>query len=491
MIVTAAATSSCVPMSAGDPVTRREGLSRGTMPSMRSSCTPYIALLVLGACRSVDAPPPPPVVLAPPSASAPIDAAVASTTLDAGPAEPPDSPSTVAYVADGTLLVVGRRTLLARAANGTTLRRRLAGDATVQHAEGARGVVISGDDLVELVATPSLAVLYHGAGTPTPSTPTAIVVDDGHAVVMQQGDAIVRFAIPTERQGTPIAGVTTVASGARVDVAYQTDNDGFAGTLFDAKSGAFIGPGFADRGSASYVPLSGVANDAAFVVKGDRLARIDLMTAKVTRQTAIGCGKDHVAGNPTPSAAGDLVLVTCDNDGIVLDGMLKVLRRIPRIMPGCDNGYSLGGLVLADNHTLLLSGCGGQAKIDLATGRFTCGDGAGIVGAPYELFPTQTMGPGGPVAGARGPVAPPGRATLPRCTKDQTNTVGHTGRFRMSYGAELTIESDGAKPIVLDASAPWAIAPDEKSIAYVNGEIVVVRALPGGEPIAELRLAGQ
>jgi hypothetical protein len=465
------------------------------MPAMRSSCTVTIALLALGACRSADAPPPPlrPVVQALPSASVPVDAAVASATPDAGPAEPPDSPSTIAYVADGTLLVVGRRTLLARAANGTTQRRRIAEDASVQYAEGARGALIAGNEIVELLATPSLVVLHHGVGTPTTNTPTAIVIDDGATLVMQQGDALVRFAIPADRQGAQVTGVTTIANGARVDVAYQTDDDGFAGTLFDAKSGAFIGPGFADRGSASYIPLSGVSNDAAFVVNGDRLARVDVMTGKITRQTAIGCGKDHVAGNPTPSSTGDLVLVTCDGDGIVFDGTLRVVRRVARIMPGCDNGYFLGGLVLPDNHTMLLTGCGGQAKIDLATGRYTCGDGAGIVGAPYEMFGAGPlrMGPGGPVASARIPVAPPGRATLPHCSKEQTNMIGRSGRFRMTYGEHITIESDGAKPIVLDGSAAPAIAPDEKSFAYVKGDAVIVRALPGGEPIAELRLAAR
>jgi len=446
----------------------------------------FVVLAAIVACgRSVDAPVPQrPALVASASASAPVDAAIADAAPDVVDAGAPDEPSSIAFLIDGTLLVVGRRTLLARAPDGTTQQRRLAEDASVEWSDGARGAIITTKDFVELVATPSLATLHHG-GEPTTITRTALVVDEGHAVVLQHGGSLLRLVLPPERRGTRVTSVVEVAAGSRVNVSYETDDDGFAGTLFDATSGAIVGAGFADRANYAYVPLSGVSNDAAFVVKGDRLARVDLATAKVTRQIAVGCGKDRTLGNPTPNARGDLVLVTCMDEGVVLDGTLKVLRRIPKILPGCDNGLFLGGVVMPDERTLLLTGCGGQARIDLTTGRYTCGDGAGIVGGPYEVV--RAPGPAG--SAWRPPSAPSGRDKLPRCTKTEGATmVGRTGRYRMLYGEQVTLESDGAKPIVLDASTLPAIAPDEKSFAYVRDAIVVVRALPGGEPIAEVRL---
>lgn len=457
------------------------------MRSRRWHTVAWAALAAAVACgraRDVDTQPRP-ALHVPPPASASVDAAVASAP-DAGPVEP-DSPSSVAFLSDGTLVVVGRRTLLARAADGTTKRRRLDEASTVEYAPDARGVVIRTDAVVELVATPSLAPLYMGAGTPLVETPSALAVDEGRAVVLQQGEALMRLAVPSQHQGAQPVAVQLVARGARFNLSYASDDaNGFSGTLFDAKDGAVVGTGFSGSRMTAMVPLVAITSDAAFVVKGDRLSRVDLLTAKPTRQATIACGKDRVLGNPTPSPSGNLVLVTCSEEGIVLDGAsLQVLRRVPNILPGCDNGNYLGGAVAPDNRTLVLSGCGGQAKVDIVTGRYVCGDGAGIVGGPYEIVPIR--GPNGQFAPPR---APSGRDKLPRCTKEgQAMTIGASGRYRVVYGEHVTLESDGARPIVLEQSAIPTIAPDERLVAYARGDVVVVRALPAGDVVVELRLA--
>ncbi len=422
----------------------------------------------------------------PPTASAIADAAPdVLAVADAATPELPESPSAIVYTPDATLVVVGRRLMLARAPDGTTKRRRLAEDMMVDVSSDVRGVVVRTDDMAELLATPSLDSLYQGVATSLMSTPSVLVVDDGRAVVLQQGDALLRLAVPTEFHAARPVSLTSVARGSRVNLAFDTGSttDGFSGTLFNAKDGAVVGRGFAATMFQTSVALVGFANDVAFVIKGDRLSRVDLATAKVARQTQVACGKDRTLANPTPSPAGDLVLVTCDLDAIVFDGAtLQVLRRIPRIMPGCDNGYILGGAVLSDNRTLVLGGCGGEARIDLGSGKYTCGDGGGIVGAPYEMF-----GGGGP------PRPPTGRERLPRCTKEglMTGSFGRSGRFRIAYGEHVTIESAGARTIELepDGTAP-VIAPDERSFAYSRGDRVVIRGLPAGELIAELRLVG-
>jgi hypothetical protein len=239
------------------------------------------------------------------------------------------------------------------------------------------------------------------------------------------------------------------------------------------------------------------AGPSGFVVEGRRLERIDLRTAKVDRQTTIRCGKDLEVGNPTPSPSGGLVLVTCGDDGVVLDGMtLLERRRISRIIPGCDNGGTLGGVVLDDGHTMLLSGCGGEAKLDLATGRYVCGDNSGVLGAPYDIAPVFAVGPGGvptmttPVA----PSAPAGRERVPRCTPEseagQTTMLGPTSRYRLLHGEQrLTIKHVGGKTIELEEDASYpSVAPDDSVFAYPRGARVVVRSLPDGALRAEIGL---
>ena len=201
------------------------------------------------------------------------------------------------------------------------------------------------------------------------------------------------------------------------------------------------------------------------------------------KQSTVRCAKGETPLNPTPSPSGALLLVTCGGDAVVLDGVtLAEKRRIKNMMPGCDNGNDLGGVVLADGHTLRLEGCGGEARIDLDRGVYTCGDSAGIVGAPYMMV----AGPGGTMA----PQAPAARATLPPCTKDltrSTSSFGTSGRYRLVHGERLTIEHAlGVITLEDDGAAVPVIARDEASFAYLRGDKVVVRSLPAGKVLLEL-----
>src|SRR5688572_33399157 len=86
-------------------------------------------------------------------------------TPDASPPEPAETPSTVEFVADGTLIVAGRRTLVARAPDGTMKQIALEPNVVIGTSVGFAGVVIqrpNGD--VTLLATPSLTPLYTGKG---------------------------------------------------------------------------------------------------------------------------------------------------------------------------------------------------------------------------------------------------------------------------------------------------------------------------------------
>jgi hypothetical protein len=167
---------------------------------------------------------------------------------------------------------------------------------------------------------------------------------------------------------------------------------------------------------------------------------------------------------------------------VVLDAAtLAERRRIPRIIPGCDNGPILGGTILPDGHTLWLSGCGGEAKLDLASGRFKCSDSDGLLGAPYMPMPPM------PGAGSGAWQAPPDRRNVPACGASQTESTpfGRSGRYKLKYVEHVAIETPEGAIELGDGEIP-AVAPDEQSFAYQHDGHVIVRALPGGAQLADL-----
>jgi hypothetical protein len=176
--------------------------------------------------------------------------------------------------------------------------------------------------------------------------------------------------------------------------------------------------------------------------------------------------------------------VTCGEDGVVLDATtLATRRRLPSIMPGCDNGPFLGGEILKDGRTLRLDGCGGEAKLDLQTGNYACGDDPGLLGAPYD------MGVGLPGR----PRMPTGRERVPRCAKgdSQTTRLGSSDTYRLDQSDHYAVVFNGGALSLGDDAGYPVIAPDESEIAYTSGDRVVVRSLPGGKTVTELSLVAR
>lgn len=423
---------------------------------------------------------------------APGAASDAAAPVASGPRAAGGAPSSLEVLQDGTLVIANETQVATRAPSGAIARHALPRGATPRTSPELAGLVLDdGEGVVELLATPSLVSLYRGKGTAPFGAPSAIVTEDGSALLLQHEGRLLRVVLPKAGANPRVEAVVPVAGGARLNVSITTDAPASAttsdppvttGYLFDPSKGTLVGRGVPLAAIPIDGPRGAHTGDLGFVLAGSRVMRIDLRTANVLKQGTVRCAKGEGPYNPTPSPNGALLLVTCGGDAVVLDGATLVeRRRIKDVMPGCDNGNILGGEVLADGHTLRLEGCGGEARIDLDKGRYTCGDGAGIVGAPYS------MGLGGPGAV---PQAPAGRASLPPCTKDlsrSTSAFGTSGRYRLVHGEQLTIEhAGGVITLEDDSAAVPVIARDEASFAYLRGEKVVVRTLPAGKVLLEL-----
>jgi hypothetical protein len=425
------------------------------------------------------------VTIAPPdkaphvSQDGPVPGAAVEPSGGAG--EPPES---LTFLADGTLVVAGSRAVFARASDGTSARHAFAPGATVRVSSGLPGVAIESEGEVTLLATPSLAVLHHGKGKLPISGANVVVVEDGRAMLAQHGGALARFALTGLPADAAIETVLPVAGGARLNVTLSREGVGggpiHSAVLFDPVRGVAAGRGIPLAAMSFDAAHGAHAGDRGFAVQGKQVSRVDLKTGSVQRSARPRCARDAELGNPTPSPDGSLLLVTCDADGVVLDGTtLAERRRIPRIIPGCDNGLVLDGVILPDQKTLLLEGCGGEARLDLASGRFLCADSEGLLGAPYEMLP----------GGFMGPRIVAGREQVPRCTGGNAQmamSLGASGRYRLMHGEHLAVTHEGGQiDLEEDAGYP-VIGPGEELFAYARGPRVYLRALPGGEVRAEL-----
>jgi hypothetical protein len=454
------------------------------------------ALALLAACQAAPATP---VASKPPSVELP-SVRVATSPVEAGPPDSggPDGVMNAVYAADSTLVVICQRSLLARAADGTLVRKPIQQSAEVVVSSDIPGVLLAAPDDADsvLLATPTLEQLFAGHGDSNFAGGTLEpVIAASRELVVQGRDAhkgALHLAMPAE--ATSVSHVLMLAGGTRFNASYAFATDAgdedVAGALFDADSGARVGPGLPIT-TLGTLPRAAQAGLVGFAVDQHRVRRIALDTGKVVRQTTLRCPPDQMVGNPTASPDGKLLLVTCADDGVVLDGVtLAERRRIPRIIPGCDNGPLLGGTLLPDGHTLLLGGCGGGAKLDLASGRFKCADNEGLLGAPY--MPMMPMTTGAPGPGGFGPAfpawqAPPDRQHVPACGASQTESTpfGRSGRYRLNYVEHIVIDTPEGAIQLADGDVP-TVAPDEQSFSYQHDGHVIVRALPGGAQIADL-----
>jgi hypothetical protein len=450
---------------------------------MRHSLTFALSAIALASCHpSHDATPEPHGEIV--SIAPAIDAAarIEDASVDAARPVETDSPAVVGFISDGTLVVAGHKVMIARSRTGEIARYRLPEGGAVDLAPDLRGVVVVNETNATLLATPQLTVLYDGPGAALQGSANVVLVARDHALVFQKGDALGRLVLPGEAEAA--RSVRVVAHETRADVTFELEtNNGTkeSASLYDLATGARIGRGVPTNTSYATLPLGAMLDTVGFLVEGKTVSRIDLEKGVVVRRGPIACGADLPVANPTPSPNGDLLLVTCGNDAVILDATtLASRRRIPSVMPGCDNGPYLGGEILKDGRTLRLDGCGGEARLDLQTAKYACADDPGLLGAPYD------MGMGVP----HGPRVPTGREHVARCARGDspTSRLGTSEKYRLDQSDHYAVVFDGGSVALEENVGFPVLAPDESTIAYTADDKVVVRSLPDGKVVAELRL---
>jgi hypothetical protein len=210
----------------------------------------------------------------------------------------------------------------------------------------------------------------------------------------------------------------------------------------------------------------------------------DLATGSVLRRGRIGCPRNaqtiYGAGNVIVAPAGDKLVLTCEMDGLAFDA--KALRRtrvLPHLIPGCDNGPILPAHFSEDGSRLILEGCGGEARLDVATGKFQCGDADGLMGGDYEMLmpaPKRTR--------------PPQASGVPPCRASANPSVSYS-RLAAGYSREwgpdeqALVGPKGVR-IVLPGNAMPVVAPTGDRFAYPSDDKVIVRSLPSGATLQEL-----
>lgn len=403
---------------------------------------------------------------------------------DPGPA---DAPRTVAFIGDGTLVVAGDRSLLAWSPRGSTKKIALPeGQPTVVVSAAHAGVTVTLPNRVLLFQTPELTLAHEGEGTALSDVP-AVHLESERVVLVQAGPKIVRLDTRNTPQGSTVETVVPLLDGKRFSMTFvraaSDGSDQASALLYDAETASVMGAGLPFRLYPVSAPHAAARGKLGFSIEKAEVSRWDLEKGTILRHATVRCGGDRELGNPTPSPNGDLLVVTCGDDLIVLDGKtLKSRRRVARVVPGCDQGPLLGGRVLPDNKTLELEGCGGIAKLDLGTGKYACGDSAGVMGAPYLDGPPAPGSPAG---------LPPGRTRVPACSKsadEQAYRLTASGQYKLVYGERTKILHESSSfELEPDASTP-VVSPDESFVAYARTDHVVVRSLPDGKVKTLLRL---
>ncbi len=413
--------------------------------------------------------------------SVPVAAPAVTTGLDAY-----ETPGQIEFLADGTLIVIGTETLLARAPGGALHRAALPGaNVTLVASREFTGVAVMADDQAVLFVTPELSVAYDGPGAIAGDAPAVFVAKE-HALLVQLGTELVRLDTSSAGGDLPEK-LALVAGGTRLNVTFvgqtASGDERILAKLYDTANRNLLGEGLPLRQFVARAPIAEHAGNVGYSIAGRTVTRWNLTTGAADKRVNIRCPADRELGNPTTRAGSSLLVLTCENDGIVLDAKsLAERRRIPRLVPGCDQGPYLGGEFLEDGHTLMLEGCGGTAKLDLRSGKFACADDIGLLGAPYMDGPM--------LGGAIERRVPAGREKVKPCRSqmdvESFARFGHSQRYRYAYGEKIQIaHASGKIELEPDSQLP-VLSPDEMLFAYARGDRVVVRSLPEGTLVQEI-----
>lgn len=364
---------------------------------------------------------------------------------------------------------------------------------------------------IQLISPVDLATLYEGRGRVVDGVLAVPALKangeaprqdeplDDRAVLLEHRGRLVTLQLPRDHGPSEVTALRLQADDDLAVVSWQSDSQAFA-EAYVLSTGVRVGSAIAHdpvnpvailrahvqyyialmpaptastamRGSSAPPPPTPTMPPpaSAFADASDSPRRAlvvrDVRTGVVLQQRVIAC--KSMLANPTVAPDGSTVLVTCGADAIVLDGRsLAEKRRIKSVIPGCDNGMDLSGR-LVNATTLVVEGCGGVARLNVGTGRYVCGDNAGVMGGPYAPMDERKI------------TAP----KAPACTAaDDTahQSVGSHGSYtylldekivRGPGGASVQLESDASMPV---------LSPNEDRMAYVTGDAIMLRELPSG-----------
>jgi hypothetical protein len=447
------------------------------------------------ACRPTSVVPPPIVVDVGDGAARVSSDAGASARAVAADAIAPakkEDVSAVTFVADGAMLVELHSRLVLVRADGTRVERALAPHSVVTVEQGGRTIVVSQDDDVSMLAVPTLKEIFRGRGRSLITSDFLVETsgDDDVAVVYVQAGASApsRLAIPAKAH---VDGVRTTKSGRFAVVTFSEQLDGggevWRAHAFELATGKRTGDAVAMQSRPIMSgPQATLHDETQFAIRGDQVVVIDLATGSVLRRGSVGCARTansiYGAGNITVAPTGDRFILTCEEDGVLFDA--KTMRRVrgyKHLIPGCDNGPYLGGYFSKDGTQLILEGCGGEAHLDVATGKFKCGDDDGLMGASYPI-----TAPNHP------PARPPQAIGVPPCHSG-TNAASSVTSLGAGYSLEwneqgVALLGPNNLRIHLPEYARPVVAPAGDRFAYPDGTKVIVKSLPANALISTIEL---
>jgi hypothetical protein len=460
-----------------------------TRPITLLSVVSVLALLVY--CRAPQSPTQPPVALLP--AKAPVSGpfADAGSNARAGAvlyALSAPEETALSWLSDRTLIVQTPDWLAARTQTGKTYRVLLAPGDTINLASAKEGIVVSHADreTCALYSTPSLEKVLEGkCALPMRDWGAAVFSLGGKTILAFQKNGTL-FKVPVPKADSLIA--VDPSDSGKIAV-LSDDRAGGGARIVRSDTGAEIGavaPLYEYGGSLA---MGAIVGESLYALHGDVVDQIDLATGKTQGQIRVGCKpavRSRGSSEPPPVAEFDSssdphslfastsrLLVVCKNDLLVF-GNRTVEGRIPRVLPGCDN-MGLPGALSADGKRFTVIGCGGIARIDLATRKYLCADNEGVAGGAYAMVPGIDTR------------APLRRGALPRCTKAPEG-VQFLDEDEQYW---IEIRNDDTR-IVRGASASFALekeamaavyvnVPGAPQLAYVSGHEIVGRQLPDGK----------
>lgn len=400
----------------------------------------------------------------------------------------------VAFAGDGSLVVELSDRLVVYGDRGDKRELVLPPDTYVTWPyKGASSVITEEAGTVRLVALPSLRELHKTKGRALDGTLVESNGDDDAAAVLlaPNGTTATRL-VPPPGKKAHVDAVNVTKSGRFAVGTWRIEPDSEVEAIaYDLATGRPIG---------SAIRMSQLGDTPAAVFDGDRqvgirrdeVVVIDLASGAELRKARIGCPPQRagttdaeiVRGNPIVDPRGLRLVVTCNEDAVLIDARsLRTIRTFPSIVPGCDNGGTLPAHFSEDSATLVVEGCGGEAQLDLASGKYRCGDSDQLMGAPYE--------PRGPGTEAR-----PAQSIGVRPCGDGGAFSSSIIQLSASYRSVSTqdgvaLVGPGAVRFALPETAAvtggLAVSPKEDRFAVVTGDAITVRALPGGSVLRELK----